>query len=199
MIKSGFLRTFLALTVMGLACPGSLFPQGPPRGFGMGAPGEGDFSLNLRNWFIQSSARIRVGGEQISLPDLGLERWHPAVVPSTILGTLVQNNVYQDILVGENLKTVPAAEFEVPWWYRTEFPVTADPSKTTFSLEFDGINYRADIWLNGKKIAESSRTFGPFRRFAIDVAGAGLRGEKNGLAVEGFPPRPGEPSIGFAG
>ncbi|MHB8095062.1 MAG: glycoside hydrolase family 2 protein [Candidatus Aminicenantales bacterium] len=198
MIKTSFSRTFLALVVAGLVCSGSLFPQGLPRGFGMGAPGEGDFSLNLRNWFIQSSARVRTGGEQISLPDLGLERWYPAVVPSTILGTLVQNNAYQDILSGENLKTVPAADFEVPWWYRTEFPVTADPAKTAFRLEFDGINYRADIWLNGKKIAEASRTFGPFRRISIDVTEAVLRGAKNVLAVEVFPPRPGEPSIGFA-
>ena len=109
----------------------------------------------------------------ISQPGLLMDRWYPATVPATVLGTLVQNNVHADLYFGDNLKNIPADDFKVSWWYRTEFPLTADPSKAAFKLEFDGINYRANIWLNGKKIADASEAYGAFRRFEFDVTAAG--------------------------
>jgi exo-1,4-beta-D-glucosaminidase len=163
----------------------------------MEAPTEADYALILRNWFIQSSAKVKTGGEQISQPGLLMDRWYPANVPATVLGTLVQNNVHADLYFGDNLKNIPGDDFGVSWWYRTEFPLTADPSKTAFKLEFDGINYRANIWLNGKKIADVSEAYGAFRRFEFDVTAAAAPGGMNVLAVEVFPPRPGDPTIGF--
>ena len=178
---------------------GLLYSQRPPMGARFEAPAEADFALTLRNWFIQSSAKVTTGGEQISQPGLLMDRWYPASVPATVLGTLVQNNVHTDIFFGDNLKSIPGDDFKVSWWYRTEFPLTADPSRTAFKLEFDGINYRANIWLNGKKVADVSEVYGAFRRFEFDVTAAAARGGVNVLAVEVFPSTAGRSDHGLRG
>jgi exo-1,4-beta-D-glucosaminidase len=148
-------------------------------------------------WYIQSSEKAKGTGEQISSPGFKIETWYPAVVPSTVLGTLVENNVYRDIFFGKNLEKVPTAPFEVSWWYRKEFTVPGGPGLTHARLEFDGINYRANIWLNGRKIGDAAEFYGAYRRFAIDVTENVKRTEKNVLAVEVIPPKPGEPTIGW--
>ncbi|MEN6311931.1 MAG: glycoside hydrolase family 2 TIM barrel-domain containing protein [Acidobacteriota bacterium] len=148
-------------------------------------------------WFVQSSEKAKGAGEQISQPGFKLDGWYPAVVPSTVMGTLVQNNVYTDVLVGENLKAVPVEPFQVSWWYRREFVVPPGPAARRVRLEFDGINYRANVWLNGKQVADAASIYGAFRRFSIDVTGTAKPGDRNVLAVEVFPPRKGDFSIGF--
>jgi exo-1,4-beta-D-glucosaminidase len=168
----------------------------PGPGTMMRGPLERVASLNDL-WYLQSSEKAKGAGEQISMPGFKIESWYPAIVPSTVLGTLVQNNVYSDIFMGDNLKSVPTAPFETSWWYRKEFTVPVGPGLTRARLEFDGINYRANIWLNGKRIADASTTFGAFRRFSIDVTADVKTTEKNVLAVEVFPPKKGEPTIGF--
>jgi len=148
-------------------------------------------------WYLQSSAKVKGTGEQISLPGFKVESWYPAVVPSTVLGTLVENNVYKDIFFGKNLLDVPTEPFAVSWWYRKEFTVPQGPGLTRARLEFDGINYRANIWLNGKKVADASTVYGAYRRFAIDITADAKSTEKNVLAVEVFPPKKGEPMVGW--
>lgn len=162
----------------------------------MGMPFER--SVNLGDlWYLQSSAKAKGAGEQISGPGFKIESWYPAIVPSTVLGTLVENNVYPDIFFGKNLASVPTAPFEVSWWYRKEFTIPAVPGLTRARLEFDGINYRANIWLNGKRIADAATVYGAYRRFAIDVTAEVKRSEKNVLAVEVIPPKKGEPTVGW--
>ncbi len=148
-------------------------------------------------WALQSSTRVPAKGEDISKPGFSTQGWHPTAVPSTVLGALVRNKVYRDIYLGENFKSIPAEPFKVSWWFRTEFDLGNDPALNIFKLLFDGINYRANIWLNGQRIASADQAFGAFRRFEFDVTGEARPGEKNALAVEVFPPRPGEPTIGF--
>jgi exo-1,4-beta-D-glucosaminidase len=148
-------------------------------------------------WYIQSSAKAKATGEQISSPGYRIESWYPAVVPSTVLGTLVQNNVYPDIFFGDNLKSVPVELFQVSWWYRKEFTVPVGPGLSRTRIEFDGINYRANIWLNGKLVADASKVYGAFRRHSIDVTADVKTTEKNVLAVEVVPPQKGEPTVGF--
>lgn len=155
-------------------------------------------TITLReNWFIQSSAKVQAAGEEISKPGFFTPNWYPASVPSTVLGTLVRNNVYTDIFTGENFKYIPKDDFKTSWWYRVEFMVGPASPETFVKLEFDGINYRANIWLNGQKVGDAAAVAGAFRRFEIEVKGIVKLGEKNALAVEVFPPQPGEFTIGF--
>jgi exo-1,4-beta-D-glucosaminidase len=162
----------------------------------MGGPFERTVNLNDL-WFIQSSAKVKAGGEAVSQPGFKLEGWYPAEVPSTVMGTLVQNGLYPDIFVGENLKSVSPEPFQASWWYRREFVVPPGPATKNVRLEFDGVNYRANVWLNGKKMADAADLYGAFRRFSIDVTAAARPGDKNVVAIEVFPPKKDEFTIGF--
>ncbi len=148
------------------------------------------------NWSICSSSELPESGAEVSLPGYSLQNWYPAQVPSTVLGTLVQAGEYKDLYVGMNMEKVPKERFRVPWWYRTEFDLTEDEASATVLLAFDGINYKADIWLNGTLIAGKKDVLGAFRRFRFDVSGK-VQAGRNVLAVEVTPPGPGDFSTGF--
>ena len=190
---------FALLAALPSAAPPQAMTQSPDRLEPRTRPAQPlELAVTLGDlWNIQSSEKVKATGEEISRPGYRMSGWHPAVVPSTVLGTLVQNNVYRDVFFGRNLESVPTAPFDVPWWYRKEFTVPMAPGLTRFSLEFDGVNYRANIWLNGKRIADAATVFGPYRRFALDVTADVKRTEKNVLAVEVMPPQKGEPAIGW--
>jgi hypothetical protein len=81
-----------------------------------------------------------------------------------------------------------------PYWYRTDFKVAKADKGQTFQLIFDGINYRAEVWLNGHLIADSSEMVGMFAKYNFDVTKFINYGDKNGLAVKIYPlDYPGKP------
>jgi exo-1,4-beta-D-glucosaminidase len=147
-------------------------------------------------WCIQSSTRCKQRGAIISTPGFSVEGWYKTSVPSTVLAALVKNNIYKHIYFAKNLELIPGGQFQQSWWYRKEFNLEALPSVSNARLVFEGINYRANIWLNGKKAASSDEIIGPFRIFDIDVTSL-IHAGKNILAVEVFPPKPGDFTIGF--
>lgn len=147
-------------------------------------------------WHIRAARDISASAEAISVPALDTSGWLSTGVPSTVLAALVANGRYEDPYFGMNLKQIPEELFEGAWWYRTEFSLSDKEAATTVLLEFDGINYAADIWLNGKPIGKADEARGAYRRFQFDVSGAVAAGE-NILAVEVVPPTPGDFSTGF--
>lgn len=146
-------------------------------------------------WNVISSASTDLSGKEISSPGTDTEGWYDAVVPSTIMGTLTRNGVYTDALEGLNYKKIDKTLFDSPWWYRKEFRMPALKDGEHAQLVFDGISYRANVWLNGQKIADADDLYGTFRRHFIDVTE--YVGKDNVLAVEVFRAQPGEPNIGF--
>lgn len=161
--------------------------------------GPRDFSedLNLEeNWQVFSSADIAVDGSEISTNKLSLDKWYNATVPNTVLAVLVQNDVYQDIFLGDNLERIPKGQFEIPWWYRTVFTIETKDRKATYQLVFEGLNYKANVWLNGKLVAGQDEVEGCFRIFEFDVTDYLIKGD-NVLAVEMIPPVKGDLTIGF--
>ena len=147
-------------------------------------------------WMIQSSTKIKQRGDTISQEDFNIDGWYPASVPSTVLAVLVENGVYEDPYFGMNLKKIPEESFKTPWWYRTEFQLSKTETDKTVLLEFDGINYSSNIWLNNNEITTSGQAKGAFRRFQYDISKFVCPG-KNAVAVEVAPPKPGDFSIGF--
>jgi exo-1,4-beta-D-glucosaminidase len=147
-------------------------------------------------WQVQAAASVKEEGEMIASPGFDTAGWYPTAVPATVLAVLVANGVYKDIFFAKNLETVPEEQFKGPWWYRQEFDLPKDAPFSTARLVFEGINYRANIFLNGEKIAAADQTFGAFRIFDLDVSDLAMAG-RNYLAVEVLPPQPGEPTIGF--
>ena len=118
-----------------------------------------------------------------------------AVVPSTVAGTIYASGFYgDDLFVGRNYEKVDKTVFDDEWVYETEF--TAKPAKGQHSeLVFDGLNYRADIFLNGTQIAASDTTYGVFIRRSYDVEQ--LLAGRNRLEVRLRRALPGDLNIGF--
>ncbi len=111
-----------------------------------------------------------------------------------MLASLVHAGVYKDIYSGMNLKNIPTEQFKKPWMYVKSFD-WAKTNGENVVLDLDGINYRANIWLNGKQIADTTVVFGVYKQYEFDVT-THLQ-EKNNLVIEVFPPIPGDFTIGF--
>lgn len=152
--------------------------------------------LLRENWLIRSSADVDDSGEAVSSPTYDAKDWQPASVPTTVLAALVKNGAYGDLYFSKNLEEIPTEQFEHAWWYRTEFALEDDGRFEHARLAFDGINYRANVWLNGERVASCDSIVGAFRRFELDITKLARDGT-NVLAVEVFPPRPGDFTVGF--
>jgi exo-1,4-beta-D-glucosaminidase len=151
-------------------------------------------------WRLQSSATAGNDGAALSAPGVDTTTWYPTSVPRTVLAALVDNQVYPDPYYGLNLKQIPGyrdelwlvmpedSPFRNPWWYRTTFTPPADWAGKHITLHFDGINYEANIWLNGTLVAGKDTVRGMFRRFEFPVSGQVKLGTENVLAVEIIPP-----------
>lgn len=150
----------------------------------------------LKNWKIQSSKEINEDGAKISTDSSLSNNWIPAEVPSTVLGTLTINNIIKDPFYGENLKNISKKPYQVPWWWITEFELDGIQANKHALLSFDGINNKANVWLNGKQIATENDIDGAFRVTSFDVS-KNTRSGKNILAVEVVPPKPGDFTIGY--
>jgi exo-1,4-beta-D-glucosaminidase len=147
-------------------------------------------------WQIQSSAKITANDQAISDIHFTTKNWYAATVPGTVLGSLVADSVYKNIFMGRNLEKIPDSLFTVPWWYHTTFTIPNKSSGQIYRLRFNGISYRASIWLNGKKIASSDTLQGSFRQFVLNVTPF-IKNGINVLALKVTREKAGELSIGF--
>lgn len=162
---------------------------------------EGEKLILKGNWAIRSSKEVTSDGKAISSTGYKTDGWYPTTVPSTVLATLVANKVYPDPYFGTNINKIPgkirdrryempdSSPFKVAWWYRTEFNIPSDYKKNHTWLQFHSINYKANIWLNGKLIADTTTIEGAYRLFNLDISKAALPGKNNCLALEIFPPK----------
>jgi len=157
-------------------------------------PLKGDDLVLNKNWFLKPSSKVTKSGEEISKGLVDTKDWYRCSIPSTVLSALVKNKVYENIFYGTNLDQIPKQQFYESWWYVTSFD-TKSKKDNYYNLRFEGINYRANIWLNGTKIASADTLLGSFRIFEIEVTHQAL--SKNILALQVFPPKPGDLTIGF--
>lgn len=158
-----------------------------------------------KNWQIQSSCEAKATGEQISSAGFDTKGWHQSDIPATVVGALVTDKTYPDPNYAKNLKSIPGMNYsdknlfanqEMPegspfrcsWWYRTEFTPPAGDEKKTQWLNFLGINYRANIWINGRKVEDANDVAGTYRAYEFDVTKFLQAGKTNALAVEVFAP-----------
>ena len=147
------------------------------------------------NWKLYSNADKAIlpdAGAKISLPGFNDAQWLPATVPGTVLTTLINRGIYPDPDFGLNNMAIPESLNKHDYWYRVEFPAPADHSPAHhFDLRFGGINYTADVWVNGHRVGEIR---GAFERGVFDVTSL-LHAGTNALAVRiAPPPHPGIPA-----
>ncbi|MFP5228018.1 MAG: glycoside hydrolase family 2 protein [Acidobacteriota bacterium] len=158
------------------------------------------------SWRLQSACKLQASGDAISTPGFSTDGWIGASVPTTVLAAQVKAGLVPDPYFADNLRKIPGTTYPVGenfanlpmaadspyrcgWWYRDAFTAPkAGGQGRRFWLHFGGINYRAEIWLNGHRIADSSQIAGAYRTYDLDVTDTLKPGGANVLAVEVFAP-----------
>ncbi|MHB8636976.1 MAG: glycosyl hydrolase 2 galactose-binding domain-containing protein [Fimbriimonadaceae bacterium] len=137
------------------------------------------------NWRLRDVAGLTVGGATISSVGFATTDWHKATVPGTVLTSFVNDGIFPEPLYGENNRNIPDSLCRTSYWYRAEFraPRLA-PGHHTW-LHFEGINYFAEVWINGRKAGE---IHGAFTRGDFDVTADLTSGREAAIAVLITPP-----------
>ncbi|MCU1223383.1 MAG: glycoside hydrolase, partial [Edaphobacter sp.] len=144
-------------------------------------------------WQLQDASRVSQPGTALALADFKPQGWYAATVPGTVLTSLVNNGVYPEPLYGENNRPdkIPESLSRASYWYRTVFEVPKAYKGRHVWLNLEGINYSAEIWVDGKQIGSMR---GAFKRGIFDISAIVKPGKKAALAVLVTPqPHPGEP------
>jgi exo-1,4-beta-D-glucosaminidase len=159
-------------------------------GFSLSAAPESPRTIELaENWKLTSANNLQLTGAVISLPDYQDTSWHAIRrMPATVLEILEEDGVYPNLYVGKNMADdVPQDLYKQDWWYRTTFEAPSE--HTVYLLEFPGINYRAEIWLNGQLIADSKQVVGMYNAHELNATQWIQPGQRNTLAIKVTPER----------
>lgn len=143
-------------------------------------------------WKMMKASELNMPAEKISQPGLSTADWLPAIVPGTVLNSLVYNKVYPEPYYGVNNKLesglIPdisktGREFYT-YWFRTEFALPESLKGKTVWMQLDGINYRAEVWVNGHLLSTIN---GMFHTDYINVSDFVQIGKPNALAIKVYP------------
>jgi beta-galactosidase/beta-glucuronidase len=173
----------ILIAAAGLAA-GAALPGAEP------APGASTVEL-AAGWQLQDAAQVTEAGGALSQASFAPSGWHPATVPGTVLTSLVNDGVYPEPLYGENNRPdrIPDSLCRTSYWYRTEVVVPAEYAGRQVWLNFEGINYLADVWVNGQR---AGGIRGAFARGTFNVTALVAAGRPAAIAVRVSPqPNPG--------
>ncbi|MDR1331947.1 MAG: beta-glycosidase [Tannerella sp.] len=166
-------------------------------------PAAGEKTLLHSGWYARRANEIRIDGNRLSASPFVADGWMAAKVPGTVLTTLLENGVFPAPEFSMNNNLIPdiydvGRDFYTFWFVRP-FRVEAWTPEQQIWLNFRGINYRADIFLNGKRLNTVTHE-GMFLRKSFPVTPYLKAGEDNLLAVIVYPPDyPGSPNGGQGG
>ena len=144
------------------------------------AVSKGEMNLSGGNWRLQRASEVNASGEEISTSEFKPENWIVATVPGTVLSSYKNIGAIADPNYADNQLQISESFFWSNFWYRDEFEVPEGFKQDRLFLNFDGINWKANVYLNGKKLG---RIEGAFMRGKFDVTDVVAPG-KNVVAVE---------------
>jgi beta-mannosidase len=120
---------------------------------------------------------VKAGLHQLPPEDIETLVWNSAQVPGDVYTDLWKIGAIEDPYFGRNsVKAQWVMHYE--WWYALQFNVTQDLKDQLVRIDFDGIDYACDIWLNGNYLGSHE---GAFSRFSFDV-NKYIRSSKKNLA-----------------
>lgn len=176
--------------------PRAQTPPEPPRSQArpalpiLTATGEGAWRIS-GGWQLRAAGEVADTGAEISAPGYPAAGWIDATVPGTVLTSLVDQGIYPEPTYGLNNLVIPESLNRQDYWYRTEFTLPAAAAGDRAELIFHGINYCADVWINGRQLGSIR---GAFRRGRFDLGNLVRPGDRVALAVRVSPvPHPGIP------
>jgi beta-galactosidase/beta-glucuronidase len=150
-------------------------------------------ALTVGGWQMREADQVQAEGSVVAGTTFAAAGWYKATVPGTALTTLVDNHVYPEPLYGENdrANVIPDTLSHMSFWYRTSLIVPRSYAGRHTWLHFDGINYLAVVWVNGKQVGSMR---GAFVRGTFDITDLVRPGTTAVVAVLVSPqPHPGEP------
>jgi hypothetical protein len=136
-------------------------------------------------WKLVAAPNITAAGAEIAKPGFIAKDWLPATVPGTVLTTMIDRGIYPDPDYGLNNLAIPESLAHQDYWYRAEFKSPTETRGQRLTLTFEGVNYAAEVWLNGKKLGGFT---GAFLRGNFDVTALIASAGTNALAVRVSPP-----------
>ncbi|MGH9512925.1 MAG: glycosyl hydrolase 2 galactose-binding domain-containing protein [Terriglobales bacterium] len=138
------------------------------------------FDLGRGAWRLQRDSQVTGDGEAISKAGFDTTDWLPATVPGTVLSSYLDDGCLPDPNYGENQLMISDSFFWADFWYRDELVLPrAAPGRHVW-LNFDGINWKADVFFNGRKLGSIE---GAFMRGKFDVTKLLRPGGRNVIAV----------------
>jgi beta-galactosidase/beta-glucuronidase len=142
---------------------------------------DGALPLDGGKWRLQRASLAPAGGEQLSTPGFKDQDWMIATVPGTVLTSYLNDGAIVNPDFGDNQYAVSDSFFCADFWYRDEFvaPVVSGSGQHRW-LNFDGINWKAEVYLNGHRVG---RIDGGYMRGRFDVTALVRPGAVNALAV----------------
>lgn len=151
-----------------------------PQAVAMPRAADGKLILSGGGWQLQRASEVKAGGEEISLSGYKPEGWVTATVPGTVLTSYKNVGALADPNYADNQLMISESFFNSNFWYRNEFRMPQSFRRERVFLNFDGINWKANVYLNGQQVG---RIDGAFIRGRFDVTGFVKEGT-NVLAVE---------------
>lgn len=137
-------------------------------------------SLNGRQWKIMRSSDVHEDPASVSTNACDVSDWIDATVPGTVLANYIQAGAVPDPLYSDNQLQLSEWYFNSDFWYRSEFLVPESHRGKNIQLNFKGINWKAEVYINGHFVGKID---GAFTRSDFDVTGFVNPGEKSVLAV----------------
>ena len=134
----------------------------------------------IESWKLLPAVDTMADGYMISSPQFSSNDWLAAKVPGTALVSYIENNLYPDPNYGDQQLLIPDSLFTRDFWYRSSFTMPQELAGECIWLNFDGINWKADIYLNGSYLGDIE---GAFLQKKFDITQYARRDENNHLAV----------------
>jgi hypothetical protein len=144
------------------------------------ADANGRLQLSGGAWRIQRDSLVTADGPALSRPGFPDKDWLVATVPATVLSSFWNAGAIPDPNYGDNINTISDSFFYADFWYRDEFVAPPLPAGRHAWLHFRGINWKADVYLNGEMLGSID---GGFMRGQFDVTKSLKPGARNAIAV----------------
>ena len=135
--------------------------------------------LDGGDWMLQRASEVAADGKAISTYSYQPENWLLATVPATVLTSYVNAGALPDMNYDDNLMLSSESFFDGDFWYRRTFDRPRGVPMTRAILNLDGINWKAEVWLNGTMVGKID---GAFQRGKFDISPY-IQDENNALAI----------------
>lgn len=141
---------------------------------------DGSQVLSGGNWKVQRADRVPQTGAMVSQAGFDDRAWVIATVPGTVLTSYLNVGAIPDPDFGNQQLQISDAFFTADFWYRDSFTVPQSLCGKHVWLNFDGIDWKADVYFNGASLGSID---GAYIRGRFDVTASVACGGPNYVAV----------------